>query len=67
MLTSKPLRNTDKEIIPLSFQICSNDVLLSQKTCVKYLGVLTDSNLNWSFHVQLVRTKLSLAYIAFII
>ena len=54
MLTSKSLRNTDKEIVPLSFQICLNHVLLSQKTCVKYLGVLTDNNLNWSSHVQLV-------------
>ena len=61
MLTSKSLRNTDKEIIQLSFQVCLNDVLLSQKTCVKYLGVLIDSNLNWSSHVQLVRTKLSRA------
>jgi len=34
MLTSKSLSNTDNEIIPLSFQICLNDVLLSQNTGV---------------------------------
>jgi len=31
------------------------------KKRVKYLGVLIDSNLNWSSHVQWVRTKLSRA------
>jgi len=36
-------------------------VLLSQKTCVKYLGVLTDSKSDWSSHVQLVRIKSSRA------
>jgi len=44
MLTSKSLRNTDNENIPSSFQKCLNDVILSHKTGVKYLGVLTDSN-----------------------
>jgi len=41
--------------------MCLNDALLSQKPCVEYLGVLIDRNLNWSSHVQLVRTKLSRA------
>jgi len=31
MLTSKSLRNTDNKNIPSSFQICINDVILSQK------------------------------------
>ena len=34
---------------------------VKQHVCVKYLGVLIDSNLNWSSHVQLVRSKLSRA------
>jgi len=29
------------------------------KKCVKYLGVLVDSIMDWSSHEQLVRTKLS--------
>jgi len=37
-------------------------VSLSQKTCVEYLGVLIDSKLDWSSHVQLVRNKLSRAF-----
>jgi len=40
MLTNMSLRNTYNENIPLSCQIQLNEVLLSQKTCVKYLGVL---------------------------
>jgi len=42
----------------LSFQIRLNDVLLSQQTCVKCLGVLIDSKSDWASHVNLVRTKL---------
>jgi len=52
MLTSKSFRNTEKKFIPLSFQICLNNALLSQKTRVKYLGVVIDSNFNWSSHVH---------------
>jgi len=52
------LRNTDNQTIPLSFQIHLNDVSLSEKTCVKRPGVLTDSKLDLTSHVQLMRNKL---------
>jgi len=41
---------------PFSFHIHLNDVTLSTP-CIKYIGVLIDSKLDWSSHVQLVRTK----------
>ena len=38
-----------------------NNVLLQGTTCVKYLGVLIDSRLDWSSHVQLIKRKLIFA------
>jgi len=61
MLTSRSLKNTDNQTAPLSFQIRLNYVVMSQEACVKYLSVLSDSKLDWSSQVQLVRIKLSRA------
>jgi len=45
-----------------SFDVHINNVLLQGTTCVKYLGVLIDSRLDWSFHVLLIKRKLLYAY-----
>jgi len=45
-----------------SFNVHINNVLLQGMTCVKYLGMLIDSRLDWSSHVQLIKRKLLYAY-----
>jgi len=40
-----------------SFNVHINNVLLQGTTCMKYLGVLIDSRLDWSSHVQLIKRK----------
>jgi len=44
-----------------SFKIHINNVLIHWKTSVKYLGVLLDECLNWTFHVKYLKSKLSFA------
>jgi len=45
-----------------SFNVDINNVLLQGTTWVKYLGVLIDSRLDWSSHVQLNNMTLLYAY-----
>jgi len=51
MLT-KSLKNTSNLSETCSFQIKINDSCFQRTTCEKYLGVLIDSSLDWSSHVQ---------------
>ena len=42
------------------FDIETNDfVLLDQKTYIKYLGILIDSNLTWKYHISYITSKIS--------
>ena len=43
------------------FKIKINGKKLIPSRFVKYLGILIDSNLNWSFHIEVLTTKLSRA------
>ena len=40
---------------------CEHNVFehLEQKDCVKYLGVLIDSNLSWQYHINYISLKIS--------
>ena len=45
-----------KEILDIE----TNDfVLLDQKTYIKYLGILIDSNLTWKYHISYLTSKIS--------
>jgi len=46
-----------------NFKIHINNVVLHRKTSVKYFGVLLDKSLNWTSHVQYLKSKLSFASI----
>ena len=45
----------------LSFQIKINDSYFQQTTCAKHLGLMIDSSLDWSSHVQYMKSKLARA------
>ncbi len=53
-------RHPNKKI-NYNFKIKINGKKLIPSSYVKYLGVLIDSHLNWSFHINLLATKLSRA------
>jgi len=57
MLT-KSLKNNSNLAQTCSFQIKINDSCFQRITCAKYLGVLIDSSLDWSSHVQYIKSKL---------
>jgi len=57
MLT-KSLKNNSNPSETCSFQIKINDSCFQRTTCAKYLGVLIDSPLDWSSHVQYIKSKL---------
>ena len=38
-----------------------NNITIAEKTVTKYLGTLIDNKLNWKYHIEYVRTKLSRA------
>jgi len=56
MLTS--LKNNSNLSESCSFQIKINDSCFQRTICAKYLGVLIDSSLDWSSHVQYIKSKL---------
>jgi len=41
-----------------SFNVYINNASLQGMICAKYLGVLIDSRLDWSSHVELIKRKL---------
>ena len=47
-------RNLSREVILKIFDIDTNEFVPppppDQKTCIKYLGILIDSNLTWKYH-----------------
>ena len=51
MLT-KSLKNNSNLLETCKFQIKINDSYFQRTTCAKYLGVLIDTSLDWSSHVQ---------------
>ena len=57
MLT-KSLKNNNNLSETCSFQIKINGSCFQRTTCAKYLGVLIDSSLDWSSHVQYIKSKL---------
>ena len=57
MLTTS-FKNNSKLSETCSFQIKINDSCFQRTTCAKYLGVLIDSSLDWSSHVQYIKSKL---------
>ena len=57
MLT-KSLKNNSNLSETCSFQIKINDSCFQRTTCAKYLGVLIDNLLDWSSHVQYIKSKL---------
>jgi len=57
MLT-KSLKNNSNLSETCSFQIKINDSCFQRTTCAKYLGGLIDSSLDWSSHMQYIKSKL---------
>jgi len=57
MLT-KSLKNNSNLSGTCSFQININDSCFQRTTCAKYMGVLIDSSLDWSSHVQHIQSNL---------
>ena len=50
----------DRDVILKIFDIHTNEfVLLDQKTYIKYLGILIDSNLTWKYHISYITSKIS--------
>ena len=39
--------------------ICIDDVMLSRRSCTKYLGIFIDENLSWDVHINYVVRKVS--------
>ena len=54
----KIFKNFSNRLKTCSFQIKINDSCFQRTTCAKYLGVLIDSSLDWSSHVQHITSKL---------
>ena len=53
-------KKLDRDVILKIFDIETNDfVLLDQKTYIKYLGILIDSNLTWKYHISYITSKIS--------
>ena len=53
-------KKLDRDVIPKIFDIETNDfVLLDQKTYIKYLDILIDSNLTWKYHISYITSKIS--------
>ena len=53
-------KKLDLDVILKIFDIETNDfVLLDQKTYIKYLGILIDSNLTWKYHISYITSKIS--------
>jgi len=52
------LKNNSNLSETCPFQIKVNDSYFQRTTCAKYLGVLIDSSLGWSSHVQSIKSKL---------
>ena len=48
-----------KKKVNHNLKISINDVALEQKQNTKYLGIITDSNLNWKNHVHQISAKVS--------
>jgi len=55
---TKSLTNNRNLSETCTFQIKVNDSYLQRTTCKKYLGFLIDSSLDWSSHVQSIKSKL---------
>ena len=55
-----PYQKLDRDVILKIFDIDNNEfVLLDQKTYMKYLGILIDSNLTWKYHISYITSKIS--------
>ena len=53
-------KKLDRDVILKIFDIVTNDfVLLDQKTYIKYLGILINSNLTWKYHISYITSKIS--------
>ena len=53
-------KKLDRDVILKIFDIETNDfVLLDQKTYIKYLAILIDSNLTWKYHISYITSKIS--------
>ena len=59
MLT-KSLKNNSNLSETCSFQIKINDSCFQRTTCAKYSGVLIDISLDWSSHVQYIKSTSSI-------
>ena len=44
--------------VNISIKLNINDTSLKEKPCIKYLGIMLDSNLNWKSHVNYISTKI---------
>ena len=47
-----------QEKVNISIKLNVNDTSLKEKPCIKYLGIMLDSNLNWKTHVNYISTKI---------
>ena len=53
-------KKLDCDVILKIFDIETSDfVLLDQKTYIKYLSILIDSNLTWKYHISYITSKIS--------
>ena len=53
-------KKLDRDVIIKIFDIHTKEfVLLDQKTYIKYLGILIDSNLTWKYHISYITSKIS--------
>ena len=53
-------KKLDRDVMIKIFDIHTKEfVLLDQKTYIKYLGILIDSNLTWKYHISYIKSKIS--------
>ena len=53
-------KKLDRDVMIKIFDIHTKEfVLLDQKTYIKYLGILIDSNLTWKYHISNITSKIS--------
>ena len=53
-------KKLDRDVMIKIFVINAKEfVLLDQKTYIKYLGILIDSNLTWKYHISYITSKIS--------
>ena len=53
-------KKLDRDVMIKIFGIHTKEfVLLDQKTYIKYLGILIDSNLTWKYHISYITSKIS--------